>query len=79
MVYMYAESGFPLHTYITLTIGYFVSFGIILVVPIDIAAIVEDRSSELSGTDPEYDKNVAELSGVYSTFFIIPNFTWKIL
>lgn len=70
MVFRFAEKGFPFLTYFTLTIGYFVSFGIILLVPIDIAAVVEDRKSKLTGNDPEYDSNVEQLSGAYSTFFV---------
>lgn len=43
LVHLYAEPGFPWHSYITLTIGYFASFGILLLVPIDIAAVVIAR------------------------------------
>ena len=45
IVFRFAESGFPWHTYITLSIGYFVAFGIIMLVPIDIATVVFDRKS----------------------------------
>jgi hypothetical protein len=45
IVKYYAEPKFPWHTYITLTIGYFVCFGIMLTVPLDIATVVFDRMS----------------------------------
>jgi len=69
MVWRYAESGFPLITYVTNTIGYFVSFGIILVVPIDIATVIFDRRSIFIGTDQQYNDNIVALQGWYSFFF----------
>ena len=69
MVWRYAETGFPILTYATNTIGYFVSFGIILVVPIDIATVIFDRRSVFTGSDPYYDSNIESLNGWYRTFF----------
>ena len=43
MVWRFAEKDFPWHSYITLVIGYFVGFGIILVVPIDISSVIQVR------------------------------------
>ena len=68
IVLYYAEPGFPWHTYITLTMGYFCSFGILLLVPIDIAAIFSDRKS----TDPsEYQSDISVLGQAYYIFFTI--------
>lgn len=71
LVYSFAERGnsFPWHTYVSITICYFVSLGIILLVPIDIATIVVDRTSTLSGSDPTYDANTQRISAAYSSFF----------
>ena len=69
MVWRYAEAGFPIITFVTNVIGYFVSFGIILVVPIDIATVIYDRRSFLVGNDPQYDANIVALNGWYSFFF----------
>ncbi len=71
LVVYYAEPGFPWHTYITLVIGYYASFGILLLVPIDIASIVIDRRSTESGNDANYDFDVDTLSAAYDTFFTI--------
>ena len=71
IVVRFAETGFPWHSYITLTIGYFVAFGIILVVPIDIASVIYDRKSTFTESegDPVYEHNKKEISAAYSTFF----------
>lgn len=75
IVFYYAEPGFPWHTYGTLVIGYFVSFGILLLVPIDIATVIVDRKSRENYWDgngfsaPQYEENVRTLSSIYSIFF----------
>ena len=71
VVVRFAESGFPWHTYVTLTIGYFVAFGIILVVPIDIASVIYDRKSTATAAegDSVYEHNKSEVSAAYATFF----------
>jgi len=73
IVYHYAERGhgFPWHTSITCVICYFISLGIILLVPIDIATVIVDRQSTLSGSDPTYNANSAEISKAYSSFFVM--------
>ena len=70
-MYFYAEPGFPWHSYITLIIGYYCSFGILLLVPIDIAVVVVDRRSTASQQtgDSNYAANVHLLSTAYSVFF----------
>ena len=71
IVFRFAETGFPWHSYITLTIGYFVAFGIIILVPIDIATVIFDRKSTLTEAegDSVYENNRAEISTAYATFF----------
>ncbi len=71
LVRYYAEPGFPWHTYITLVIGYYASFAILLLVPIDIASIIMDRRSTVSGSDANYNFDVDTLSAAYDTFFTI--------
>lgn len=71
IVVYYAEPGFPWHTYLTLIIGYFCSFGVLLLVPIDIAVVIVDRRSTFPSNDPTYNNHVKTLSAAYSTFFTI--------
>lgn len=71
LVLYYAEQNFPWHTYITLVVGYYASFGILLLVPIDIATVVIDRRSTDTGSDSQYNYDVDTLSAAYHTFFII--------
>lgn len=71
VVLYYAEPGFPFRTYCTLVLGYYASFGILLVVPIDIAAMVFNRlSTDLVDNDmSDYAEDRRVLSSVYNTFF----------
>lgn len=71
IVIYYAEPDFPWHSYITCTIGYFSSFGILLLVPIDISAIVIARRSTSSVLSSGYDYYISHLSQAYSTFFTL--------
>lgn len=66
IVYVYAEPGFPWHSYITLTLGYYAAFGILLLVPLDIAVVVYDRRQTDSGT---YYYDIDTLGVFYDTFF----------
>lgn len=71
IVFRFAENGFPWHTYISLSIGYFVGFGIIVLVPIDIATVVFDRKSTFTDAegDPTYTANREEVGTAYAVFF----------
>lgn len=70
LVVHFAESQFPWHTYVTLTLGYYATFSILLLVPIDIAsAVIERRTSSLQ-TDNAYDENFNVISVAYNTFFV---------
>lgn len=69
IVIYYAEPGFPFRTYCTCVLGYYASFGILLIVPIDIASVVFDRLSKNIGDSPSYDADNNALSSVYNTFF----------
>lgn len=71
IVVYYAEPGFPWHTYLTNIVGYFCSFGVLLLVPIDIAVVIVDRRSTFPTNDPTYNNHVKILSAAYSTFFTI--------
>ena len=68
VVLYYAEPGFPFRTYCTTILGYYASFGILLVVPIDIAAMVFNRLSTDSDSEA-YHEDRRVLSDVYNTFF----------
>ena len=65
------QPGFPWHTYVTLFIGYYASFAILLLVPIDIAAVVANRKSTTIGSDSNYSSNRNTLSTAYDAFFTI--------
>lgn len=71
IIIYYAEPGFPWHSYITLTIGYYAAFGVMLLVPIDIACVVKLRTSTTSGVDSTYKYTTSTLSSAYATFFDI--------
>lgn len=71
LVYYYAEAGFPWQTYVTLTVGYYAGFGIMLLVPIDIASCVLYRRSDAVGTYEPYESTKTTLSAAYQTFFVI--------
>jgi len=69
IVWYYAEPGFPWHSYVTLVMGFYAAFAILLLVPIDIAIIQRDRSSTDLGSDPQYSYDMHTLSDAYDTFF----------
>lgn len=71
LVLYYAEPGFPWHSYITLSIGYFAAFGILLLVPIDLASVIVDRRSTLPLSETSYLSDISVLSSAYSSFFTI--------
>jgi hypothetical protein len=68
IVVYYAEPGFPWHTYLTVFLGYYASFAILLLVPIDIAAVVFDRlNTETDSLAYAADRDL--LSLWYNIFF----------
>ncbi len=69
MVWRYAEPDFPKLTYLSNIIGYFISFGIILVVPIDMATVIMDRRGDAVGSSPTYEANIKSMSEAYNFFF----------
>jgi hypothetical protein len=69
IVLYYAEPGFPWHTYITLVLGYYAAFGIMLMVPIDIGTVVIDRRSTSTISDPNYNYDRESLTTIYNVFF----------
>ena len=68
IVKYYAEPGFPVHTSITVVICYFCAFGILLIIPPDIASAVVERNRTTS-LDDYYD-NIQFLSVFYNTLFV---------
>lgn len=69
IVLYYAEPGFPWHSYITLVLGYYAAFAIMLMVPIDIGTVVIDRRSTTTGSDPSYNYDKESLTTIYNVFF----------
>lgn len=69
IVLYYAEPGFPWHSYITLVMGYYAAFGIMLMVPIDIGTVVIDRRSTTTGSDSAYNYDKESLTTIYNVFF----------
>ena len=68
IVKYYAEPGFPMHTSITVVICYFCAFGILLIIPPDIASAVVERNRTSSLDD--YYNNIEFLSVFYNTLFV---------
>jgi hypothetical protein len=71
LVWYYAEEGFPYITYVTLSIGYFAAFGILFLVPIDLAACVIDRRATNPNYLPIYQDHRDRISLAYNVFFTI--------
>jgi hypothetical protein len=69
IVVFYAEPGFPWHTYITLVLGFYSAFGIMLMIPIDIATVIHDRDTTTTTQSTNYDYDVGTLNAIYNTFF----------
>jgi hypothetical protein len=67
LVWKYAEVGFPKQTYITCIYGYFCTFALLLVVPIDLAAVLIDRRNN---NETNYSRNFEDLVGSYNSVFI---------
>ena len=67
LVFKYAEQGFPKHTYVTCVIGYFCTFALMLIVPIDLAAVIIDRRNNNNST---YHNDFSQLVGIYNGVFI---------
>ena len=68
IVRYYAEPGFPWHSRLTIIVCYFCSFGILLIIPPDIASAVVERNS--SSNLDIYNANVQFLSVFYNTLFV---------
>ena len=68
VVFYYAEPGFPWHSYLSLSIGYYCSFGILLLVPIDIASCIVNRRNLDSGP-VNYQYDITILQTAYNVFF----------
>lgn len=68
IVRYYAEPGFPMHTSFTVVICYFCSFGILLIIPPDIAGAIVERNSSTSSD--EYYNVIQILSVFYNTLFV---------
>lgn len=67
LVWKFAETGFPKMTYITCIYGYFCTFALLLIVPIDLAAVLIDRRNN---NETEYSRNFHDLVGSYNSVFI---------
>ena len=68
IVKYYAEPGFPMHTSVTVVICYFCAFGILLIIPPDIASAIVERNRTSSVDD--YYTNINFLSVFYNTLFV---------
>jgi len=71
LVFHYAEPGFPWHSYITTIVGYFASFGLLIVVPIDIATSITFRKSSSYDVCDYYDTYNNQLVSLYRVLFLI--------
>jgi hypothetical protein len=71
IIFYYAESGTPWHTYITVFLCYFSAFAILFMVPIDVATAIEYRRYLGSEVFPKYYGYVDHMRPMYSTLFMI--------
>ena len=69
IVKFYGEPGFPLHTSFTVVICYFCAFGILLIIPADIASVIVERNSK-SSDEGGYYNVIQILSVFYNTLFV---------
>lgn len=73
-LYYSETSTFPWHSYITQGMGYFATFGIFFMMPMDIACTISDRYSTTSsltpGGDARYNEDIRNMSIVYNVFFM---------
>ena len=70
ILYIYAESGTPRHTIVTVFLCYASSFMMLLLVPIDISSVITNRRSNKIGTSDQYDDDINLLRPLYITFYL---------
>ena len=71
-IFVYSEAGIPWHTYLTVFSCLLSSYAILLIVPLDVGVVIQDRKN----TDPDnyisnYQDNLDLLRPIYKTFYII--------
>ena len=71
IIFYYAESGTPWHTYITTFLCYFSSFAILFMIPIDVAATIELRRYMGSDLASKYHDFIWYLRPMYKTLYLI--------
>jgi len=72
ILFIYAEAGTPLHTYISVFMTYFSAFSLLLLVPIDIGSVVVNRRSTTDGNDDDtYNSDIDSLRPQYTTYYVI--------
>ncbi len=67
IIFYYAEKGTSWHTYPTVFACYYAAFGIIVLIPIDIAMVIVNRRVE---SDTDYLLDKSKLKPAYLTFFL---------
>jgi hypothetical protein len=67
----YPARNTPWHTYLTVFICYYASFGILLIVPIDLASTVLSRRSEKADAYTSYRDNIEDLLPQYTTYYVV--------
>lgn len=71
LIFYYAEAGTPWHSYLTIFTCYFSAFAILFMIPIDIAATIENRNYAGADFQSLYEDDKANLRKVYKTFYLI--------
>jgi hypothetical protein len=71
LIFYYAEAGTPWHTYLTIFTCYFSAFAILILVPIDIAATIENRNYARADFLSAYEEDRDNLRKIYKTFYLI--------
>ena len=70
ILYIYAESGIPKHTILTVFCCYACSFMMLLLIPIDISSVITNRRSTSVGTNDQYNDDINLLRPLYITFYL---------
>ena len=71
-IFFYSEAGIPWHTYLTVFSCLLSSYAILLIVPLDVGVVIQDRrNTDVDNYISNYEDNVNLLRPIYKTFYII--------
>ena len=71
IVSYYAEPSIPLHTFRTIRMGIYCALAMVMLLPIDLAAVVTDRGRYLDPNGQNYERDGRSISVFYGLFYIV--------